>query len=53
MYKKVNEEDPTDFFWICKNNKARDFATLLRFTIMTKLTRYGSLHTRTFISSDG
>ena len=53
MYKNTNEDDITDFFWICRNNKPKDFATLLRFTIMTKLTRSGSLHTRTFISSDG
>ena len=53
MYKNTNEDDINDFFWICRNNKPKDFATLLRFTIMTKLTRSGSLHTRTFISSDG
>lgn len=53
MKKIVNEDNNEYFYWICKNNMAKDFSTLLRFTIMTKLTYNGCLHTRTFISTDG
>lgn len=35
------------------NNMPKDFHTLVRFTIMTKLCKNSNLHTRQFMSSDG
>ena len=39
--------------WMCNNNSPRDFSTLLRNVIITKLSRNTNTHVRSFLSSDG
>ena len=51
LYKEFYD-DSEDFDWICKDEKPRDFLTLLRQTIMTRLSKFSNIHTRLFISSD-
>lgn len=41
-----------DYDWICANDQPRDFLTLIRFTIIGKLSRRANLHTRSFVSRD-
>ena len=52
MYKKVAKDDEDDFDWICRNNAPKDFLTLIRNTILYKLTKNAHLSVRTFFSSD-
>lgn len=47
----MNEGD--DYDWVTYNTPPRDFLTLVRFTVMNKLTRNGFLHCRQFVSSTG
>lgn len=44
--------DSDDFDWICTNEPPKDFLTLIRNVIMTKLTRVVFFHCRTFLTSD-
>lgn len=44
--------DSDDFDWICNNEPPKDFLTLFRNVIMTKLTRVVFFHCRTFLTSD-
>ncbi|KRX07124.1 hypothetical protein PPERSA_09338 [Pseudocohnilembus persalinus] len=48
--RQVNSQD---FEWICKNNRPRDFSSLVRNTIMIKLNKNAKLHTRMFLSGTG
>jgi anoctamin-10 len=50
---KLYSEDHTDWDWICNDNAPKDFATLLRFTIIAKLSRDAHIHVRSFLSTDG
>ena len=38
---------------MCNNNAPRDFSTLLRNVIITKLSRNTNTHVRSFLSNDG
>lgn len=44
--------DSEDFDWVCKNDKPKDFLTLLRNTIMSRLSRFSNIHTRLSLSLD-
>ena len=39
--------------WVSSNGPPKDFHTLVRFTIITKLCKNANLHTRSFLSPDG
>ena len=45
--------DSNDVDWICSNEPPQDFLTLVRNTIMTKLTRNANMHVRSFLTSSG
>ena len=43
-------DEGNDYAWVCHNRRPRDFETLVRFTVMAKLSNNCSMHVRTFIS---
>lgn len=46
-------DDKSDWDWICADEEPRDFLTLVRFTVMSKLARDAYMIVRSFLSSDG
>ncbi|CAD8148836.1 unnamed protein product [Paramecium octaurelia] len=46
-------EDGVDYDWISNNGAPKDMMTLIRFTILEKLSRNGYLHCRQFVSGTG
>lgn len=41
-----------DFDWVCHDNQPKDFLTLIRFALISKLSRRANLHSRCFVSRD-
>ena len=53
LEKRVFEKKDAGFDYACENSAAKDFLTLVRNVILTKLTMNSKIHTRLFVSSSG
>jgi hypothetical protein len=53
MLAKWQDDEKTDYDWICTNREPKDFTTLVRFAVMSKISVNCQLHTRQFVESTG
>ncbi|CAD8202207.1 unnamed protein product [Paramecium octaurelia] len=51
LVKRMNDE--VDYDWICQNSPPKDFLTLVRITVINKLSRNAFVHCRQFVSTTG